>query len=171
MTLTLRTNLNPMERIPVDRLDARSLGKPLSWKGNLSTLYRATVRTDVRFEYPSEPAREQFEDTLSENERVSVPIIPMQQNIANTSQGAVIEDTPAVTRANNGMQACFWKKMEQPPPKPTPFDGDPPLYLRFRANFGDQVERRASLNDNKEMNYLMSYTTVLREPSRTLKAY
>lgn len=68
------------------------------------------VRTDVRFEYPSEPAREQFEDTLSEKERDSVPIIPMQQNIANTSQGAVIEDTPAVTRANIGMQACFWKR-------------------------------------------------------------
>ena len=78
-------------------------GETLSWKGNLSTLYRAMVRTDVRFEYASEPLREQFEDTLSENEQVSVPIIPMQQNIANTSQGAVIEDTPAVT---SNMNVC-----------------------------------------------------------------
>ena len=38
---------------------------------------RATVRTDVKLEYPSEPAREQFEDTLSENGRVSLPITPM----------------------------------------------------------------------------------------------
>ena len=63
------------------------------------------------------------------------------------------------------------EKMEQPPPKPTPFDDDPPLYLRFRAHFGEQVESRASLNVNEEMNYLMTYMTVLRKPSRTIKAY
>ena len=58
---------------------------------------RATFRTDVRLEYPSEPAREQFQDTLSEKGRGSLQIILKQQNITNTSQGAGIEDTPAVT--------------------------------------------------------------------------
>jgi len=47
----------------------------------------------------------------------------------------------------------------QPPPAPTPFDGDPSRYPRSRANFRDQVENRASLTDNEEMNYLMTYTT------------
>ena len=97
---------------------------------------RATVRTDAKLEYPSEPAREQFEDTLSENGRLILPITPMQQNIANTSQGSVIEDTPVVTRANIGMQASFWENMElrmtQPPLKPNPFDSS--RYSRFRAN-------------------------------------
>ena len=49
--------------------------------------------------------------------------------------------------------------MMQPPPAPTPFDGDPSRYLRFRANFRDQVENRASLTDSEKMNYLMTYTT------------
>ena len=49
--------------------------------------------------------------------------------------------------------------MSQPPPIPTPLDGDPAKYLRFRANFRDQVESKASLTDSEKMNYLMSYTT------------
>jgi len=47
----------------------------------------------------------------------------------------------------------------QPPPAPSPFDGDPSRYLRSRANFRDQVENRASRTDNEKMNYLMTYTT------------
>ena len=47
----------------------------------------------------------------------------------------------------------------QPPPAPTPFDGDPSQYLWFRANFRDQEEHRASLTDREKMNYSMSYTT------------
>ena len=105
---------------------------------------RATVRTDVKLEYPSEPARDEFEDTLSEDGRVSLPITPMQQNITNISQGAVIEDTPAVIRANIGMQAGFWERMElrmtQPPPRPTQFGGNLSRYLSFRASFRDQAE-------------------------------
>ena len=124
---------------------------------------RATVRTDVILEYPSEPTRDQFEDTLSEDGRVSLPITPMRQNISDISQGAVIEDTPAVTRADLGMQASFWERMElrmtQPPSRPTQFDGNPSRYLSFRAHFRDQVESRASLNDNEKMNCLLSYTT------------
>ena len=64
---------------------------------------------------------------------------------------------------NSEPQTGFWEKMElrmtQPPPAPTPFDGDPVRYLRFRANFRDQVESRASLTDSEKMNYLMTYTT------------
>ena len=124
---------------------------------------RATARTDVKLEYPSEPARDQFEDTLSEDGRVSLPITPMQQNITNICQGAVIEDTPAVITANIQMQASFWERMElrmtQPPPRPTQFDGNPSRYLSFRASFRDQVESSASLNDNEKMNSLLSYTT------------
>ena len=40
----------------------------------------------------------------------------------------------------------------------TPFVDDPFRYLRFRANFRDQLENRASLTDNEKMNYLMTYT-------------
>ena len=49
--------------------------------------------------------------------------------------------------------------MSQPPPIPSPFDGNPAKYLRFRANFRDQVESKASLTNGEKMNYLMSYTT------------
>ena len=68
-----------------------------------------------------------------------------------------------VTRTEHKPQAAFWKKMElrmsQPPPEPTPFDGDPARYLRFQANFKDEVENKASLTDSKNMSYLISYTT------------
>ena len=57
----------------------------------------------------------------------------------------------------------FWERMElrmsQPPPTPVPFDGDPAQYLRFRSNFGDQVESKVSLSDSEKMNYLLAYTT------------
>ena len=43
--------------------------------------------------------------------------------------------------------------------KPVPFDGDPEQYLRFRSNFGDQVESKISLSDSEKMNYLLAYTT------------
>ena len=43
-------------------------------------------------------------------------------------------------------------RLSQPPPEPSPFDGDPAKYLWFRANFRDQV-------DSRRLNYLMSYTT------------
>ena len=48
--------------------------------------------------------------------------------------------------------------MSQPPPTPAPFD-HPAQYLRFRFNFGDQVERKISLSDSEKMNYLLAYTT------------
>ena len=67
--------------------------------------------------------------------------------------------TPHESKIDTG----FWEKMElrmtQPPPSPTPFDGDSSHYLRFRANFRDQVEKKQSLTDSERMNYLMSYTT------------
>ena len=75
----------------------------------------------------------------------------------------IVEGRPnTAASANRESQVSFWEKMElrmtQPPPAPTPFDGDPARYLRFRANFRDQVETRASLTDSEKMNYLMSYT-------------
>lgn len=76
--------------------------------------------------------------------------------------------TPSV----NEPPSALWEKMElrmsQPPPKPTPFDGDPARYLRFRSNFRDQVESKLTLSDSEKMNYLMSYTTGrAREPIET----
>ena len=50
-------------------------------------------------------------------------------------------------------------RLSQPPPEPSPFDGDPAKYLRLRANFRDQVESKKSLSDSERLNYLMSYTT------------
>ena len=50
-------------------------------------------------------------------------------------------------------------RMSQPPPEPTPFDGDPARYLRFQANVRDEVESKASLTDSEKMSYLISYTT------------
>ena len=50
-------------------------------------------------------------------------------------------------------------QMSQPPPRPTPFDGDSSKYLQFRTNFSDQVENRSSLTDSEKMSYLLSYTT------------
>ena len=68
-----------------------------------------------------------------------------------------------VTRTEHKPQAAFWEKMElrmsQPPPEPTPFDGDSARYLRFRANFRDQVESKVTLTDSEKMSYLISYTT------------
>ena len=50
-------------------------------------------------------------------------------------------------------------RLSQPPPEPSPFDGDSAKYLPFRANFRDQVESKKSLSDSERLNYLMSYTT------------
>ena len=60
-------------------------------------------------------------------------------------------------------QPSFWERMElkisRPPPTPALFDGDRAQYLRFRANFKDQVESKLSLSDSEKMNYLLTYTT------------
>ena len=50
-------------------------------------------------------------------------------------------------------------RLSQPPPEPSPFDGDSAKYLPFRANFRDQIESKKSLSDSERLNYLMSYTT------------
>ena len=60
-------------------------------------------------------------------------------------------------------QEGFWEKMElrltQPSPTPIIFNGHPARYLRFRAEFQDQVESRASLTDLEKMIYLLSRTS------------
>ena len=57
----------------------------------------------------------------------------------------------------------FGKKLElrltQPSPTPIIFNVDPARYLRFSAEFQDQVESRASLTDLEKMNYLLSRTS------------
>jgi len=92
----------------------------------------------------------------------------LQQGIVNSSgdtvnQVAADGDSYTIAKANYEPRADYWEKMElrmmQPPPAPTPFDGDPSRYLRFRTNFRDQVENRTSLTDSEKMNYLMTYTT------------
>ena len=116
-----------------------------------------------------DPAAGQGKDTLNaEAPEFTLPTTPLQQDIVNTSgdtmnQVAAEGDPHAIVQANYEPRTDFWEKMElrmmQPPPAPTPFDGDPSRYLRFRANFRDQVEDRASLTDSEKMNYLMTYTT------------
>ena len=59
-------------------------------------------------------------------------------------ESSPVEQTPPNKETGCEPQATFWERMElrlsQPPPETSPFDGDPAKYLRFRANFGDQVE-------------------------------
>ena len=92
----------------------------------------------------------------------TLPTTPLQEWIVNSSGGTVNPDTAegetsTAAKANCKPPAELWEKMElrmtQPPPAITPFDGDPAWYLRFRANFRDQVETRASLTDSEKMNF------------------
>jgi len=78
-------------------------------------------------------------------------------------ESSPVEQTPSNKKTGCEPQATFWERMElrlsQPPPETSPFDGDPAKYLRFRANFRDQVECKKSLSDSERLNYLMSYNT------------
>lgn len=95
-----------------------------------------------------------------------LPSVPLQSECV-VSNGSAAYCNPMVTNCNAEVTslvppAAFWEKMElrmtQPPPVPALFDEDPSRYLRFRADFRDQVESRASLTDSEKMNYLMTYT-------------
>ena len=123
----------------------------------------------LKHPHAPDPAAEQQKGTLNTKApEVTLPTTPLQQDLINSSgdtvnQVAAEGDSYTIAKANYEPRADFWEKMElrmmQPPPAPTPFDGDPSRYLRFRANFRDQVENRASLTDSEKMNYLMTYTT------------
>ena len=85
------------------------------------------------------------------------------RNVQTCRESSPVEQTSSNKETGCEPQATFWERMElrlsQPPPEPSPFDGDPAKYLRFRANFRDQVESKKSLSDSERLNYLMSYTT------------
>ena len=85
------------------------------------------------------------------------------RNVLTCRESSPVEQTSSNKETGCEPQATFWERMElrlsQPPPEPSPFDGDPAKYLRFRANFRDQVECKKSLSDSERLNYLMSYTT------------
>ena len=85
------------------------------------------------------------------------------RNVQTCRESSPVEQTSSNKETGCEPQATFWERMElrlsQPPPEPSPFDGDPAKYLRFRANFRDQVESKKSLSGSERLNYLMSYTT------------
>ena len=85
------------------------------------------------------------------------------QNVQTYEESVQVKQTSSNKRMGCEPQATFWERMElrlsQPSPELAPFDGDPAKYLRFRANFRDQVECKKSLSDSEKLNYLMSYTT------------
>ena len=123
---------------------------------------------DVTLNQPIVPAAEQSKGTLNPDAAEFVlPVTPLSRQVVDgdggTSNHDIIECKDSITESHSKPQVAFWERLElrmsQPPPIPTPFDGDPAKYLRFRANFRDQVESKASLTDSEKMNYLMSYTT------------
>lgn len=115
----------------------------------------------MKHPHAPDPAAGQRKDTLNTKApEFTLPTTPLQQDIVNTSGNTVNQvaaegDSHTIAKANYEPRADFWEKMElrmmQPPPAPTPFDGDPSRYLRFRANFRDQVENRASLTGSEKI--------------------
>ena len=85
------------------------------------------------------------------------------RNVQTCQESVQVQQTSSDKEMGCEPQATFWERMElrlsQPSPELAPFDGDPVKYLRFRANFRDQVECKKSLSDSDRLNYLMSYTT------------
>ena len=91
-----------------------------------------------------DPAVAQRKDTLNaKTPEFTLLTTPLRQDIVNT-----IGDTVNQVAAEGDSHATTT----------TPFVDYPFRYLRFRANFRDQVENTASLTDNEKMNYLMTYT-------------
>ena len=117
----------------------------------------------------ADPTGKQSTATLNPDAReFVVPFSTSQHVVNNASVGAMNpviaeREVGTTTRFKQEPQPSFWERMElrmsRPPPTPAPFDGDPAQYLRFRANFKDQVESKLSLSDSEKMNYLLTYTT------------
>ena len=126
-------------------------------------------KTEAEIKHLNDPAENQLESISALDPKApefALPSVPLQSECV-VSNGSAAYCNPMVTNCNAEVTslvppAAFWEKMElrmtQPPPVPAPFDGDPSRYLRFRADFRDQVESRASLTDSEKMNYLMTYT-------------
>ena len=116
-----------------------------------------------------DPARRQLPSTLNPDApEFPLPISSLQHVVKGSGRGTMNHVTTeredcTPTRTKQEPQSSFWEKkelrMSQPPPSPSPFEGDPAQYLWFRANFSDQVESKTSLSDSEKMNYLMGYTT------------
>ena len=127
------------------------------------------IAAGVKLNQPAQSADEQLKDDLNPNvPEFELPIPSPQHIVDDNVTGTVNNMIPKGVDYNSskiydGAHASFWERMElrmsQPPPTPAPFDGDPAQYLRFRSNFGDQVESKTSLSDSEKLNYLLAYTT------------
>ena len=111
----------------------------------------------VELNQPAQLAEKQLKDHLNPD----VPELELPTGTVNnvTPKGVDYNSSKIYDETH----ASFWERMElrisQPPSTPAPFDGNPAQYLRFRSNFGDQVENKISLSDSEKMNYLLAYTS------------
>ena len=100
---------------------------------------------------------------LADEHKDCIAVKNTLRNVQTCRESLPAEQTSSNKETGCEPQATFWERMElrlsQPPPEPSPFDGDPAKYLRFRANFRDQVEFKKALSYSRRLNYLMSYTT------------
>ena len=104
----------------------------------------------VKLNQPAQSADKQFKNHLNPNVPESeLPMHSPQHIVDDNVTGTVNNMISKGVDYNSSKiydeaHASFWERMElrmfQPPPTPAPFDGDPAQYLRFRSNFGDQVE-------------------------------
>ena len=127
------------------------------------------IAARVKLNQPAQSADKQLKDHLNPNvPEFELPIPSPQHIIDDNVTGTVNNMIPKgvdynSSKISDGAHASFWERMElrmsQPPPTPAPSDGDPAQYLRFRSNFGDQVESKICLSDSDKMNYLLAYTT------------
>ena len=123
----------------------------------------------VKLNQPAQLAEKQLKDHLNPDvPELELPIPSPRHIVYDNVTGTVNNVTPKGVDYNSSnfydeTHASFWERMElrmsQPPPTPAPFDGNPAQYLRFRSNFGDQVENKISLSDSEKMNYLLAYTS------------
>ncbi|XP_067045500.1 uncharacterized protein [Acropora muricata] len=123
----------------------------------------------VKRNQPAQLAEKQLKDYLNPDvPELELPIPSPRHIVYDNVTGTVNNVTPKGVDYNSSKiydetHASFWERMElrmsQPPPTPAPFDGNPAQYLRFRSNFGDQVENKISLSDSEKMNYLLAYTS------------
>ena len=107
---------------------------------------------DAELRHSTDLTAKQLNNTVNpKTPEFTLQATPLPQGVVNSSGCTANQDFPGETstasKVNREPPAGLWEKMElrmmQPPPAITPFVGDPAR--RFRANFRDQVETRASL--------------------------